>query len=127
MRWQEEMGMKLVLWCAAMVLLVFVGSACATGFVYGVPQSVQKTDYQGLNLVFVKLDREVQISTNCSDKTGVVILHSNESAKEAFSLALTAFSSGRKFQCYAYSDQCSQINGSATTFPVCAFYPAITL
>ncbi len=95
----------------------------ATGFVGGVPTSIMKTDYSSLHLVFISLETPVD-KGSCSSGAGLVIHDSNESSKVALSLAMTAFASGKTFQCYV-GDECSKTTGSLTTYPVCNFYPRI--
>lgn len=96
----------------------------ADGFFEGVPIAVQKSDYSALHLVYVQFDKPIAAS-GCTSGSGLVILDSNESSKAALAMALAAQASGKKLRCYVVSNQCSQIDGSVTTMPICGYYPAI--
>ncbi|RYG11831.1 MAG: hypothetical protein EOO07_19970 [Chitinophagaceae bacterium] len=96
----------------------------ADGFVEGIPVVVQKSDYGSIHLIYVQFDKPVA-PLGCTTGSGVVVLDSNESSKPALSMALAAQASGKKFRCYVVTNQCSQIDGSVATVPICGYYPAI--
>lgn len=95
----------------------------------GVPISIQKTDYASLHLIFIAFSEPVKASNSCSSSMGLVVHDANESSQAALTLALTALASGKKFRCYVTpgtsTNDCSQVNGSSTTFPVCDYYPSL--
>lgn len=94
------------------------------GWSSGVPVAVQKSDWNIYHLTFIETAGPVNNPANCSNNKGFVIHDNHPSAKAAMAFALTALSTGRKFQCYVL-DECSQIDGSVTTFPVCGYYPSV--
>ena len=96
----------------------------AEGFVEGIPVSLQKTDYSGKHLLFVKFANPVA-NSGCGNHGGVVIHDENESSKAALSFAMAALVSGKTFRCYVQDNQCSVISGNNTTYPVCAYYPTL--
>ena len=105
--------------------LVLIGSSVyAEGFLGGVPVSVMKSNYGSIQVVYVGLKDPIS-KGNCTNGDGVVVEDSNESSEAAFTLALTAFAAGKKFECYV-SGGCSHITGSMATFPVCSHYPRIS-
>ncbi|MCH2042088.1 MAG: hypothetical protein MK185_15770 [Saccharospirillaceae bacterium] len=109
------------------VLLLILGilstSNAYSGFVSGTPTQVMKSDY-GVHLVYVNFQEPIE-KGNCDSGNGVVILDSNESSEAALPMALAAYASKKKFQCYV-GGECSRITGALTTFPVCIEYPSIT-
>ena len=109
---------------AAITALLFSGKLLAEGFVEGVPILIQKSDYGQIHLHFIKLASPV--ATSCTSGSGVILLDSNESAKAGISFALTALAAGKKFRCYVLDNECSQVSGNKTTYPICAYYPTIS-
>ena len=106
-----------------LLALTFSRDILASGFVGGVPTSIMKSDYGSIHVVYVALETPIN-QGNCSSGNGLVIRDENASSKAALSLAMAAFAMGKSFQCYV-TDECSRTTGSATTYPVCSYYPRI--
>lgn len=111
--------------CLLLIGSFWLGAANAAAWVEGVPIAVQKTDYGSLKLIYIRFLAPLATDAPCDDKSGVVIMDDNPSAKAALSFAMTALTSGNKFSCYINTNQCSAITGAPTTFPVCEYYPAL--
>ena len=115
------------------ITLIFIVSLSAAteantfspGWVEGVPKSIQKSDFNGKSLIFIEMESPVNTNANCYSNGGIVIEDSNESSQAAMTFSLTALVSGKTFSCYINEGRCSQITGSAATFPVCDYYPRI--
>jgi hypothetical protein len=106
------------------LLAVFLSlGVFAEGFVGGIPTKIMKSDYSTLHLTYIELDKAISAG-NCDSGMGVVLHDSNESSQIAVSMAMTAFASGKTFQCYV-TNNCSNVTGAAVTFPVCDYYPRI--
>lgn len=111
---------------SVLVGMAAFNTALAGSFVEGVPTIVQKSDYSSMHLIYIQMDKPVTYSgVQCDNNAGVVIRDDNESAKAALSFAMTALVSGLTFRCYINANQCSGINASAATFPVCDYYPSL--
>ena len=95
----------------------------AAGVISGIPESIMKSDYSTMHLIYIEFKTPVD-EGKCDSGHGVVVLDDNDSAKVALALATTAFATGKTFSCY-YDDTCSRITGSNLTFPVCAYYPSL--
>ncbi|NPU94662.1 MAG: hypothetical protein HPY82_22345 [Gammaproteobacteria bacterium] len=107
-------------------LVCFSGAAFADMWAEGVPVSIQKSDYADKHLIYIKFDKPLAEKNGCNNDTGVVVKDTNESSKVALTFAITALTAGKKFRCYVVSNECSPITGSATTYPVCSYYPTIS-
>ena len=104
-------------------LLILPISSIAGTFANGVPVAVRKSDWSK-NLIFIRMAEPVSNPANCGSDAGLVVYDDNPSARAALSFALTALTTGMKFQCYV-EDECSKITGNATTYPVCSMFPEI--
>ena len=110
--------------CLSVFLVVISNGALSAGFKEGIPTEIMKSDFSTLDLTYIALTNPVPAGS-CGSGAGLVLETSNDSSKLGVTFALTALASSKTFRCYVSDGDCSPITGSATTYPVCSYYPSI--